>query len=125
MGAIVVTVPESCIRQWRVIGAGMHGDVSGAHDSPAAFCFHLAEAGAHARHGVGHAAGMRYGVKTIGCHHRPDTDGLEQDIESRMTRHLTDPTGSRGPSIGSLRSAAPLFIDRSITDQVFSQESSR
>src|SRR3569833_209495 len=94
----------------------MHGDISSADDTPPAFRFHFAEARAHPRHGVGHAAGMRHGIETIGCGHRTNTDRLEQNIESRMTRQLTDPTGSRESSIGSRRAAAPLFIDRSIRD---------
>jgi hypothetical protein len=55
---------------------------------------------------------MRNCVKTIGSDDRTDTDRLEKNIESRMTRH-TRPHESRAASIEAVRSTAPLFIDRS------------
>src|SRR6185312_7520742 len=108
MRADIVVVPEGRIRKWRVVGGRVHRDVSSANDAPSTFRFRRAETSAHARHGVGHAAGMRNCIKTIGSGDRADTDRLEQNIESRMTRHTGTPRVARNQYRGSSRHRATI-----------------
>ena len=108
MGADIVVVPEGRVGKWRVVGGRVHRDVSSANDAPSTFRFRRAETSAHARHGVGHAAGMRNCIKTIGSGDRADTDRLEQNIESRMTRHTGTPRVARNQYRGSSRHRATI-----------------
>src|SRR5882762_8986749 len=70
----------------------MNRNISRADNAPPALSLRFPEAGPHSRHGVGHATRVRHGVETVGCGNRANTNRLEKNIESRMTRHLTDPT---------------------------------
>src|SRR5579862_4724158 len=65
----------------------MDGDVTGTHHSPAALGLGAAEGGAHVRHRIGHAGGMRYGIEAVACGDRADLHRLEEDVVAGIARH--------------------------------------
>ncbi len=95
VGADVIIVPERRIGQRGVVRARIDGHVAGAYDAPAAFGFGGTEGGAHARHRIGHAARMRHGVEAVGCRHRADLDGLEQNVVAGIAGHVPAPSDRR------------------------------
>ncbi len=87
MGTDVLVVPQNGKRQRGIIRAGMHRHRAGAHHPPAAFRLGYAEAGAHLRQRIGHAAGVRHLIEAVRRGNGPDAHRLEQNIEARIARH--------------------------------------
>jgi hypothetical protein len=84
----VIVVPQGSVGQRRIVRGWMHGHIARANHTPAPFSLHAAKRRAHARHAVGHAAGVRYTIKAIGRRDGTDFYRLEQHIKALQTRHL-------------------------------------
>ena len=91
VGADVVIVPKSRVGKGCVIGAGIDGNVTRAHDAPAPLSLHPAKGGTHAWHRVRHAAGVRHTVETVARRYGADFYRLEQNVVARIARHLKVP----------------------------------
>ena len=103
--AYVLVVPQHGERQRRIIRARMHRHGARADDTPAALGLDSPESGTHVGQRIGHAAGMRHLIETVGSGDRTDAYRLEQDVEALIARHGGSPLSPVG--------RPPRVIDRS------------
>ena len=83
----VAIVPEPRFDVRREVAGRMNLALFGAYDGPAALGFRSAHRCVCFRHGVTHAVAVRDLEEAVLRGDRTDTDGLEQDVVTRITFH--------------------------------------
>lgn len=98
----VFIIPQATVRQWRIIRAWVNRAIAGIDDAPAAFGTDFAHGCTRMRHLLAGAERVRRAVKTICRGHGTDSDGLEENVVSRVSTHVKqalvqDPRSDRRP----------------------------
>ena len=82
----VGVVPQAALDEAADVGRGVDLDLLGAHDRPAALGLDAAHHRVGGRVAVAHAVAVRHLEEAVARGHRPEPDGLEQDVVAGVAR---------------------------------------